>query len=123
MSTVQPPPWSVAPFSNTCLLDDILGDQFVYWGASQTFAPSPIGSVPSAGRVTQFSRGLVPRPDPKNGLPIIAILGVAQNNNPNFPYVSIGGVGETVTGASWLSPQNLPSLAQVNVLERVRYVW
>lgn len=83
------------------LADDLLGDQFAYT-ASATTAPTPIGSIPSSVRITQYTRGLVPRPDPKNGLPIVAIL-------------SAGIPGQT-------NPQNRPVSALVNTLERVRYV-
>lgn len=65
-----------APYTNTLVIDDVISDQFLYRGASQTFAPSPIGSVWSSARITQYSRGLGPRPDPNNGLPVLAIVGV-----------------------------------------------
>ncbi len=106
--------FSIGAYTNTLLLDDTLADQFIYAGQSQTFAPSPIGSVPSSARMTPFTRGLVPRPDPKNAAPIIAIFGIGQNQAS--PYS-----GYTV-GASWTNPQNLRSLAQMNVVERTRYV-
>ena len=57
--------------------------------------------------MTQFSRGLVPRPDPKNGLPIIAIMGIGgQNASPGLMTNSVD--------------QRLS--AQITVLERTRYV-
>lgn len=83
------------------LADDLLGDQFAFTGSATT-APTPIGSVPSSLRITQYTRGLIPRPDPKNGLPVLAIL-------------SAGIPGQT-------NPQNQPVSALVNVLERARYV-
>lgn len=112
----------VAPFSNTLLLDDIVGDQFIYWGASQSSAPSPLGSVPSAAPVTAYSRGLVPRPDPKNGLPIIAVLGVGQQSWPGQFVGGEGGESFFTPSASWANPQNLRTMVQVDVLERTRYV-
>lgn len=116
-------------YTNTFVLDDTLSDQFIYAGLSQTSAPSPAGSVPSSARITQFSRGLMSRPDPKSGIPIIAIVGVGQISSPTV----IGGVNtaspiaggwmtRVVTGGSWSNPQNLRTMAQVNVLERTRYV-
>ena len=91
-------PWGAAPaaWSNTVVIDDTLGDQFLYLGQGQTFAPSPAVAVPSSTRMTQFTRGLVPRPDPKDGLPIIAVLGVGQAMDPaisvpiSFPTYSVG---------------------------------
>lgn len=83
------------------LADDVLGDQFAYT-ASATTAPTPIGSVPSSVRITQYTRGLIPRPDPKDGLPIIAIL-------------SAGIPGQT-------NPQNQPVSALVNAVERTRWM-
>jgi hypothetical protein len=46
------------------------------------------------------------------GLPIIAVLGVGQYGNPSN-YLG--------TGASWANPQNLGAMAEVNVVERVKY--
>ena len=113
-----------SPYSNTILLDDVLTDQFVYWpaGTSQTFAPSPIGMVASSGRVTQFTRGIVPKPDPKTGLPIIAILGVAQQYTPSVQAAIGGGETATLPAASWTSQQTQATYAQVNILERTRYI-
>lgn len=112
----------LAPYTNTLLLDDTVADQFIYAGGSQAFAPSPVGSVASSSRVTQFTRGLVPAPDPKDGLPIIAVLGVAQNSVPS--QLVAGPLGQLAIskGASWVNPQNLRTMAQVNVVEHFRYV-
>lgn len=107
-----------SPYTNTFILDDVLGDQFVYSGQSQTFAPSPSGSVPSSSRITSFTRGLVPRPDPKNGLPILAILGVGQSFSPSASVTQ----KDFTVGGSWPNPQNQRSMAQVNVVERARWV-
>jgi hypothetical protein len=104
-----------APYSNTLLLDDVLGDQFLYMGASQRFAPSPIGGGASAARITAYTRGLMPRPDPKGGLPILAFLGVGQMSTPTAPFLQ-------VNAASWTDQQNQLQMVQVNVLERSRYV-
>jgi len=114
--------FGVAPYTNSLLLDDVLGEQFVFQGASQSFAPSPIGSVPSAARITQYTRGLVPQPDPKNGLPIIAILSLAQSVASPWNVTNHLGAGVTMAGASWTNPQNLPTYARINVLEKFRYV-
>ena len=113
-----------APYTNTLLMDDVLNDQLIYSGASQTSAPSPLGSVPSSARITHLTRGLIPRPDPKNGTPIIAILGVAQNVASPLPFVTALPqiANANAPGASWTNAQNLPSYAQVNVLERSRYL-
>jgi hypothetical protein len=100
-----------APYTNTLIFDDVLADQFIFSGPSQTAAPSPLGSVPSSARITPYTRGLVPRPDPKNGPPILAIVGVPLNS------ASLGGVG-----ASWSTQLNQRTVAQVNVLERARYL-
>lgn len=110
------------PYTNTLLLDDMIGDQFIFTGASQSSAPSPIGSIPSAARITQYTRGLLPRPDPKNGLPIIAILAAAANAANPTGVANPFGSTTTISGASWANPQNLRTMAQVNVLERARYV-
>lgn len=91
------------PAFNVLLLDDTLNDQFAYTRGNMTFAPSPTGMTASSTRITQYTRGLVQRPDPKNGMPIIAILGVAGGGSP--------------------AAQNLPTFAQVNVLERTRYIF
>jgi hypothetical protein len=114
-------------YTNTFLLDDVLGDQFMYYGQSQTSAPPPLagagqqgGTLMQSNRITQYTRGLVPTPDPKNGLPTIAILGLAQNFTPSGTYVSITGT-QPVPGASWANPQNLHTFGQVNVLERTRF--
>jgi len=111
-------PLASAPYTNTFVLDDVLGNQFMYAGPSQLSAPSPIGAIPSSSQITQYARGLVPRPDPQRGLPILAILGVAQPMTASV----IGVGGGPIPGASWLNAQNLRTMAQVNILERARYV-
>ena len=102
---------------NAILCDDVLGDQFIYGAGgffSVGFAPSPIGMAASSTRITPETRGLVPQPDPKNGLPCIAILGVG-----NWCIASSAYLG---AAASTSNAQNQPVNAQVNVLERFRYV-
>ena len=92
---------------NCLLLDDVAGDQFAYQGYNEAGAPAAATIAQNAIRMTQFSRGLVPRPDPKNGLPIIAIMGIGgQNASPGLMTNSI----------------NQRLSAQVTVLERTRYV-
>lgn len=106
--------FSLAPYSNTLLVDDYLtGDQFVYNGPSQQFAPSPPGMSTFSGRITPYTRGTVARPDPRYGLPVIAILGVGQA----FAASSFWG-----GSVAWLNPQNQLGMAQVTVVERTRYV-
>jgi hypothetical protein len=124
-------PISVGARSSTLLLDDVLGDQFMYGPArsafqfpAQTFAPSPIGMAASSGRitVTPDTRGLVPRPDPRNGIPIIAFVGVGQTSNPGTTISVPSPIAVAVPVGSWVNPQNLRTMAQVNVLERSTYV-
>lgn len=110
------------PYTNTLILDDVLGDQFIYNNPSQTSAPPPTGEAGHGARVTPFSRGLLPLPDPKNGIPIIAIVGVAQNSVASLPPGN-GGLYGALPGASWNSPQNLRTMAQISVLERTRYMF
>ena len=117
--------WGVtqSPWTNTFVIDDVLGDQFIYAGQSQTFAPSPVGSVPSSARITPYTRGLIPQPDPKGGLPVIAILGVGQTVDPtlspplSFPTYDVGPLaGASATNDSssgtvaWSSPGNATAL-------------
>jgi hypothetical protein len=83
--------------SSCCLLDDILGDQF--FGGNNFSAASPAGLTPT-NRITQYTRGLLPTLDPKNGPPIIAVIAAAGAGTFPYPLLS----------------------AQVNVLERARYV-
>ncbi len=105
---------ATAAYTNTILLDDTLPDQFIYLGASQAGAPSALGMAASSSRITQYTRGLLSRPNPHAGLPILAVLGVGQNSTPS--------TGVYFGGASWTNPQNFQTTAQVNVLERTRYV-
>lgn len=115
-------------YSNTFYIDDTLPDQFVYapLGAS-SYTPSVAGMVASSARVTQFSRGLIPRPDPSKGLPILAILGVAQQSTPTSFYEGAAAGNLTnipaIYGSMyWQNPQNVRQLAQVSIVERARYV-
>ncbi len=85
---------------NGFVLDDVVGDQFTI--GPQSAAPSPTPLPSSSIRVTPFSRGLIPAPDPKNGLPIFAVISVAPGVSPN--------------------PQTSRLSAQLAVLERTRYV-
>ena len=89
---------------NVLALDDVIGDQFAYGLGNQSGAPKVSTIEADAVRITQYSRGLVPTPDPKNGLPIIAIMGIGGQS---------GGSPNSVNGLT---------SAQVNVVERYRYV-
>ena len=103
-------------FTNTLILDDVLGDQFLYVAGTSAvgpITPSPIGTAEGALRLTQYTRGLVPQPDPKNGLPIIAIVAAGQ------PFVASSALHAS---ASWQNPQNRLTTAQVSVLEKYRYI-
>lgn len=112
-------------YTSMFLLDDIAGEQYLYSGGaagpSQTNAPSPALMPPGCDTITPFSRGLPPRPDPKNGVPIIAILGVGQNAIPSQNIVQTTWLAG-VPGASWANSQQLKTSAQVTVLERARFV-
>jgi hypothetical protein len=111
-----------APYSNTLIVDDTLPDQFLHSNNFTAFVTNPAGAVPSSARITQYTRGLIPRPDPSRGVPILAILGVGQNSTPSLNMATfIQGTG-VVPGASWATPQNQRTLAQINVLERARFV-
>lgn len=89
---------------NGYVVDDVIGDQFIgYPTGVQTFQ-FPLATLDSYGRITADSRGVVPRPEPYNGMPVIAILGV--------------GAGLSLAS----NPQNQVTMAQVSVLERTRYV-
>jgi hypothetical protein len=99
--------------SNTFVIDDTFGEQYMYFQPTMTQAPSPLGTNQLGTRVTQYSRGLVPQPDPRNGLPILSLLAVGQAYAPSVVWQA---------GASWANPQNLQITAQVGVLERTRYV-
>ncbi len=107
-------------YSNTLLIDDTLPDQFVYAGQSiTTFTPSPAVMNASSARITQFSRGVVPRPDPFRSIPILAFMGVGVGRISSTSYLNpTMGIGN----GQWLNPQNLPQYAQINVLERARYI-
>jgi hypothetical protein len=97
--------------SSVILLDDIRDDQLLYGPYGNVIpalqqAPSPIGTlggVPAAVSVSQFSRGLVPQPDPKNGMPIISVLAVAASTAGTPAVLSLNN-------------------AQVAVQERTRYI-
>jgi hypothetical protein len=109
-SSVYP---SIATNRCSLVIDDVVGDQFI--GAAITAASRQAPSFAAAQvaayyRITQATRGLIPRPDPKNGIPIIAILGVGAGN-----------VGATGYGAT-TNPQNQVQSVQVQILERTRYV-
>lgn len=108
---------NISPYSNTILVDDTIPDQFIAWSNSINKVPSPAMLGASAAPISAYSRGLVPLPDPKFGIPPIAILGVGPAFAPL--QTTIGGA---VGGASWANPQNKPTYAQVNILERARYV-
>jgi hypothetical protein len=101
-----------APYTNTFLIDDTLPDQFLYQQTVQGYAPSIAGMGASSVRITQFTRGIIPRPDPARGLPILAIMGVGQAYVPPLTFWP---------GASWPNSQQQPAMAQVSVLERARY--
>ena len=94
-------------------IDDVAGEQFLSQ-AGGSLPPAPHGAgTNDFPRITQYTRGLVPTPDPKNGMPIIAFLGVGQYNTPSTIFSA---------SSAWANSQNLPAYAQVNVLERFRYV-
>lgn len=85
----------------TAIIDDFLSDQRSAGGST---APDPTTAETSAGTsFVAYTRGLVPRPDPRNGLPILAVLAVRSYvGSPN--------------------PQNGLVTAQVNVIERTKYI-
>lgn len=90
--------------TNMVLIDDQRGDQFYVGDGSGPYAAnaaSPIGIDSKATKITPASRGLVPQPDPRDGAPIIAILGVGANGT--YPQWSIS--------------------AQLQIVERCRYVF
>ena len=92
---------SAGPLGNNVLIDDVVGEQF-YTTLHSVGAASPAtlaNGIVGAIRQTQYSRGLVPSPDPKTGFPTIAILG---NIPSTFP--------------SWQMS------AQVSILEKTRYI-
>ncbi len=121
-------------YSNTLLIDDTLPDQFAYAGTTKGFTPSPAVMGGSVGRITQYSRGVIPRPDPAYGVPILAFRGVGQQSipttaasvaNDDVPGVAKAQAGVqvfAVASAAWPNPQALPAYAQVDVVERARYV-
>lgn len=118
----------VGYYSNTILIDDTLPDQFIYAANTVGFTPSPAGMGASVGRITQYTRGIVPRSDPARGLPIIAFIGVNQQSVPTSTVLGVGnplGLGQTsIFGArAWPNPAGvLPTFAQISVVERARYV-
>lgn len=105
-----------AAFSNTVLIDDYLSQQFLFANSASSYVPSAAGIEPQSTPITAYTRGLVPRPEPSRGLPILAIFAVGQNSTP-----SQGGSYQQA-GASWTNQQNLATYAQINVIERTRYV-
>jgi hypothetical protein len=82
------------------IADDVMGDQFAFPNNIYKTAPSPAGLTGSGVRITEATRGLVPRPEPRQGVPIIAVL--------DLPL--------TITNVNQLTT------AQVAVLERCRYI-
>ena len=94
---------STMNFNNVIYLDDIVGDQFVY-NIANIAAPSPSTQLSTGlrARISQYSRGTVPKPDPKNGLPIMSVIALPQTPS------SIGVAALTS--------------AQVGILERARYI-
>lgn len=107
-------------YGNTILVDDTVPDQFIYVNASSLgFAPSPANMTPSSMRITPYTRGVFPRPEPFRGIPPLAIFGVNQAVNATYnPLLAF----PVQTGGSWANPQNLPAYVQINVLERARYI-
>jgi hypothetical protein len=90
---------------NLVTIIDTLGEQFISGFGTAGF----VSTTAPGRRNTAFSRGLMPRPDPKNGLPIIAFLGMPTASN---------------NGA--LGPGLTPPLPVMNVIaqvqERTRFV-
>lgn len=85
------------PGQGNLIIDDTLGDQFTF---SAGPAASPVG-LTGLTRITQWSRGLVPRPDPRDGIPYLAIVAIPGSGLANpFPLLT----------------------AQVMVQERTRYI-
>jgi hypothetical protein len=101
--------WYVGPSANAenlIVIDDRLGDQsFTSTNGAPAF--NPIGALSPANRLTPISRGLVPRPDPRNGLPILAFVAVGATPN---------------AGGGALLPPYPQGTANVYVQERTRYV-
>ena len=93
---------------NTLVLDDVAGEQYAYGGYNQSNAPSVATALQNVIRMTQYSRGLVPQPDPKNGLPILAIMSV--------------GIGAPLPLGASPNSVNQRLSVQVTALERYRYV-
>lgn len=106
-------------WSNTFFIDDTLPDQFMYGGTSRL---PPALAIASASRITQYSRGIIPRPDPARGAPILAILGVGQAFSGGASFADLYGAPHATATTSWANPQNVPAYAQVSVVERARYV-
>jgi hypothetical protein len=78
--------------------------------------------VPSSARITPFTRGLVPRQDPNNGMAILAILGVPLPvDAPNCCTQLLGQV-LSFPGASQPAPDDQRTMAQIALLERRRYL-
>lgn len=107
------PAWSTAlnfqPAGNS-YLDGTMGEMYSLTGSTNGWIPSPAAfssfvtnaspNNPNVLRVTPVTRGLIPSPDPKAGIPIIAIL---------------------VAGQSSLAPSWTLN-AEMSVVERARYV-
>jgi hypothetical protein len=113
----------IAPYSNTIFIDDTLPDQFLAWTNTNGAIASGALFGASSGRITQYSRGIVPRPDPSRGLPVLAMIGVGQPYRPLELASSSFMATASIVGASWANPQNRQSMCQIDVLERVRYTF
>jgi hypothetical protein len=93
------------------ILDDIVAEQFS-GGALSSVSPSApyANQFGGVSKRTSLSRGLVPQPDPKNGLPIIAVCTMPNGSPPATPRV----------------PGLYPPFKSIQVgvwaLERTRYV-
>jgi hypothetical protein len=111
-------------YTNLVVVDDfVTQDQYLVNSLGVSYAPSVAGLAASGSRITPYTRGLIPRPQPYNGLPVIAILGMGQTSVPSQTITIPGIVGNAIqAGASWANPQNQRTMAQVNVVDRTRYV-
>jgi hypothetical protein len=84
---------------NVIYVDDILQDQFIDV-FSLASAPRPWNEPI---RVTPWTRGLVPRPDPKNGVPILALLAVGASGMA-WPYPPMSAVVEALPRTRYVLP-------------------